>query len=219
MMKKVKSLLRLVPEVGLVYALQQVKWTLIPDWLVEFNIWDASATDISHLADLTTHDPALRWATPADAPRLAAFDIKPETLTDAFGKTVRIVICEDGDRIVGYGQYAIDHWDQSDWIRFRIRDDEFLGAGIWVDPDFRGRGLGTQIMNFGWSEMVRSGRHRTVGIVNRLNRNMKQATAKVAKVRYEPIFVVRFLGITYYRYGNRRQLGCWTPRNRLTMTF
>lgn len=219
MIKKIRSFLRLVPEVGLVYTLQQVKWTLIPDWLVEFNVWDASRTDIRHFADLTAHDPALRWATSADVPRLAAFDIKPEVLTDGLGKNVRIVIYEDGDRIVGYGQYAIDHWDQSDWLRFRIGGDEFLGAGIWVDPDYRGRGLAKRIMNFGWSEMVRSGRHRTVGIVNRLNRNMKQATAKIAEVRYDPILVVRFLGITYYRYRDRRQLGIWTPRNRLTIPF
>lgn len=219
MMKKVTSFLRMVPEVGLIYTLQQVKWTLIPDWLLEFNVWDASITDISHLADLTAHAPALRWATPADVPRLAAFDIKPEILFDALDKTVRIAIYEDGDRIVGFGQYAIDRWDQSDWLRFRIRKDEFLGAGVWVDPDFRGRGIGSSIMSFGWSEMVRSGRCRTVGIVNRLNRNMKQATAKVAKLRYEPIFVVRFLGVTYYRYGNQRQLGRWTSRNRLTITF
>lgn len=219
MMKKVKSFLRMVREVGVIYTLQQVKWTLIPDWLIELNIWDASATDIRHLADLTTHDPNLRWATPSDVPRLAAFDIKPNVLTDALNKTVRIAVYEDGDRIVGYGQYAIDHWDQSDWLRFRIGDEEFLGAGLWVDPDFRGRGLGTRIMKFGWSEMVRCGRHRAVGIVNRLNRNMKQASANVVKIRYEPIFVLRFLGFTYYRYGNQRQLGRWTPRNRLTITF
>lgn len=205
---------RKVSEVGILYALQQAKWTFLPNWLVELNIWDVNTIDIRGLATVTQHHPALRWATNADIAELIACDVAPEDLAYAFGKTLKIAVYEHEGRIVGCGQYAVGSWNQSDWLRFRLAPKDLIGAGIWVAPEFRGQRIAPQIMSFAWSHFARLGYHRIVNIINVLNRNSTRACTKVGTPSVEPFWYVRLLGFTYMHYGTVQAFGRFNRRNR-----
>ncbi len=205
---------RKISEVGPLYAVQQAKWTFLPDWLIELNVWNVNTVDIRGLAKETRHDPALRWATNRDIAELAACGVGPHDLAYAFGKTLKIAVYEHEGRIVGYGQYAVESWNQSDWLRFRFAPQDVIGAGIWVAPEFRGRRIAPQIMTFAWSHFARNGYHRLVNIINAMNRNSTRACAKVGTLSAERFWYFHLLGFTYMRYGAVRAFGRWTRRNR-----
>ncbi len=206
---------RKVSEVGLLYALQQTKWTFLPDWLIELNVWHVNTIDIRSLATVTQHDPALRWATNRDIAELVACGIRPEDLAYTFGKTLKIAVYEHEGRIVGYGQYAVESWNQDVWLRFRFAPQDLIAAGIWVAPEFRGQRIAPQIMSFAWSHFARNGYHRLVNIINALNHNSTRACAKVGTLSAERFWYFHLLGFTYMRYGTVRAFGRWTRRNRL----
>lgn len=205
---------RKVSEVGLLYALQQTKWTFLPDWLIELNVWNVNTIDIRGHALLTEHDPALRWATNRDIVELVACGVSPEALAYAFGKTLEIAVYEHEGRIVGYGQHAVGSSNQSDWLRFRFAPRDFISAEIWVAPEFRGQRIGPKIMAFAWSHFARKGYHRVVNIINVLNHNSTRACARVGALSTERFWYFRLLGFSYMRYGAVRELGRWTRRNR-----
>lgn len=205
---------RKISEVGLLYALQQTKWTFLPDWLVELNVWNVNTIDIRGLANVTRHDPALRWATNRDIADLAAYGVRPEDLAYTFGKTLKIAVYEHEGRIVGYGQYAVDSWNQDVWLRFRFAPKDLIGAGIWVAPEFRGQRIAPQIMSFAWSHFARNGYHRVVNIINALNHNSTRACSKVGTLSAERFLYFRLLGFSYLRYGAVRAFGRWSRRNR-----
>ncbi len=205
---------RKVSEVGLLYALQQTKWTFLPEWLAELNIWNVNTIDIRSHAAMTRHDPALRWATNRDIPQLLACGVKPEVLAYAFGKSTTIAVYERDGRIVGYGQYAVGAWDLGDWLRFRFAPRDFHTAEVWVAPDLRGQGIGPKIFTFATSHFARNGYHRTVAIINVLNRNSIRACAKVCSPSTERFWYLRLFGVSYVRYGAVRGVGRWARRNR-----
>jgi len=205
---------RKVAEVGMLYALQQTKWTFLPDWLIELNVWQVNTIDIRGHATMTRHDPALRWAVNRDIPDLLACGVKPEVLAYAFGKTVRIAVYERDGQIVAYGQHAVGAWQQSDWLRFRFAPRDFNAAEVWVAPDFRGQGIGPKIMAFATSHFARNGHHRAVAIINVLNRNSIRACAKVGPVSAERFWYLRLFGFSFLRYGELHGFGRWTRRNR-----
>lgn len=205
---------RKVSEVGLLYALQQTKWTFLPDWLIELNVWNVNTIDIRGHAMLTRHDPALRWATNRDIVELVACGVGPEALAYAFGKTLKIAVYEHEGRIVGYGQYAVESWNQDVWLRWRFAPRDLIGAGIWVAPEFRGQRIAPQIMNFAWSHFARNGYHRVVNIINALNQNSTRACSKVGTLSTECFWYFRLLGFSYMRYGAVTGFGRWTRRNR-----
>jgi len=143
-----------------------------------------------------------------------ACGVGPHDLAYAFGKTLKIAVYEHEGRIVGYGQYAVESWNQSDWLRFRFAPHDFIGAGIWVAPDFRGRRIAPQIMRFAWSHFARNGYHRVVNIINALNHNSTRACAKVGILSAERFWYFRLLGFSYMRYGTVHAAGRWNRRNR-----
>ena len=205
---------RKLSEVGLLYALQQAKWTFLPDWLIELNVWNVNTIDIRGHAMLTRHDAALRWATNRDIVELVACGVNPEALAYAFGKNLKIAVYEVEGRIVGYGQHAVGTSNQSDWLRFRFAPRDFIAAEIWVAPEFRGQGIGPKIMSFAWSHYAQTGHHRAVNIINVLNCNSTRAVAKTGIVSSERFWYFRLLGFSYMRYGAVTAFGRWTRRNR-----
>lgn len=205
---------RKVSEVGLLYALQQTKWTFLPDWLIELNVWNVNTVDIRGHALLTDHDPALRWATNRDIAELANCGVSPEALAYTFGKTLKIAVYEHEGRIVGYGQHAVGTSNQSDWLRFRLAPRDCMAVEFWVAPEFRGRRIGPKILAFAWSHYARNGYHRAVNIINVLNHNSTRACATAGVMSTERFWYFRLLGFSYMHYGALRAMGRWTRRNR-----
>jgi GNAT superfamily N-acetyltransferase len=212
-------ILRKWREVGPLYALQMTYWEIFPNWLFDINAWVVLATDIRKHAANRSHDPAIRWATETDIDALAACGVDRRKILKALKGDVRIALLERDGRVLVHGWYGATMHEQDDWLTFRLKPGDLMGASIWVRPDCRGQGLAPRVIGFVWSEMARAGRVRSVGIINVLNRNSRRAIAKNGSTVVGRLFYIRFLGLTYIRYGVLKKIGFWNPRNRLDLTL
>jgi ribosomal protein S18 acetylase RimI-like enzyme len=202
-------------EVGPLYALQLIYWQVVPHWLFDLNVWIVTTTDIRHRIGNAKHNPAIRWANESDIDALTRCGIERATITAAFERGVKIAVFERGGRIVAHARYGTATHEQDDWLLFKVGPHDVYGAGIWVSPDHRGRGIAPQVIPFVWSHFVRAGRGRSLGIINGLNRNSRRACAKAGVTEMGRIFYLRLLGLAYLHHGSLNRIGFWHPRNRL----
>jgi GNAT superfamily N-acetyltransferase len=204
-----------ISEVGILYALQTLKWRLVSSRQFDANLWIVVTREIQDLTAVKDHDPAIRWATPDDTPQLIACGIKPEKLKADFGNTLKIAVYKQRGRIIAYGQYAVRSWNQDDWVAFKFDQRDFHGAGIWVAPEYRGQGIAPQIMKFAWSYFAQNGFKRMIAITNTLNRNSFRAAGKVRPAIFNRFWYIRLFGFTYFHYGPFRKIGRWNPCKRI----
>jgi len=204
-------------EVGFLYVLQIAYWEIIPGWLFDFNAWVVTATDIRRQSVNMSHDPAIRWAAASDMELLVACGLSRLEISEALRRGARIAVYESDGRIIVHGWYGFAAYDQGDWVRFQLAPGEMLGIRIWVRPECRGQGLAPKVIRFVWSEMSRAGIERSVGIINVLNRNSRRALAKNDSSEAGRIYYLRFLGLTWVRYGAFWRIGSWNPGNRLDL--
>ena len=202
-------------EVGIVYALQLLKWRLVSSRQIDANVWVVVSRDIRELAAVKDHDAAIRWATASDFAELISCGIKPAKLDVDFGRTLKIAVYEHEGRIIAFAQYAVRSWDQDDWLTFKFKPRDIYGAGVWVAQEHRGQNIASRVMAFAWSNYAQNGYERMVAITNALNRNSFRAAAKVGPGNFNRIWYLRLFGFTYLHYGSVRQIGRWNPRRRL----
>ena len=164
-------------EVGILYALQLLKWRLVSSRQIDANVWVVVSRDIRELAAVKDHDAAIRWATASDFVELISCGIKPAKLDVDFGRTLKIAVYEHEGRIIAFAQYAVRSWDQDDWLTFKFKPRDIHGAGVWVAQEHRGQNIASRVMAFAWSNYAQNGYERMVAITNALNRNSFRAAA------------------------------------------
>ena len=206
---------RKTAEVGPLYALQLIFWEIFPGWLIDLNVWIVTATQMRVSAAQQSHDAGLRWAGKDDVEALIRCGLDRAKIAAGLEPGCKIAVFERGGRIVAYARYGTAPYEQDDWLRFSLMPHDVYGAGMWVAPDYRGKGIAAQLIAFVWSHFVAAGCRRSLGIINVLNRNSRQACAKAGVTEAGRIFYLRLLGMAYLRYGSINRVGRWTPEKRL----
>ncbi len=206
---------RKTTEVGPLYALQLIFWEIFPGWLFDLNVWIVTSTQMRIPAGKQSHDVALRWADEGDVDALIRCGIDRTKLVAGFERGCKIAVFERGGRILGYARYGTAPHEQDDWLLFRFMSHDVYGAGMWVAPDCRGQGIAPQLIAFVWSYYVPAGCRRSLGIINGLNRNSRQACAKAGVTEAGRVFYLRLMGLAYLHYGSINRIGRWCPEKRL----
>ncbi|MHA1571182.1 MAG: GNAT family N-acetyltransferase, partial [Alphaproteobacteria bacterium] len=122
-----------------------------------------------------------------------------------------VVALRDG-KVVGFENYQANlHWlGSGDRIGVRLDDDELWAVFSLVDPEYRRRGIVTDIIRFAGQKMREDGYRVVYGHIAEGDVPAKTAHGKRGFVPIDGWRIFRILGKTYFTSSFVRRKGRWS---------
>ena len=207
----------LTRDVGLAYAIQNALAAVLPREIFDINLVEIHAQKLDDARFGKSSDPGIRWLTPADLPDMQAFDPQAEDLEHRFAAgAVAACLFADG-KIVGWRWFQPRIFEQHDWLRFELGNDEVWGFGALIDPKRRGEGIFGRLTGFAAADLRPKGTERILALSFVLNKSAVRAKEKTGATLRFQLFWIRLLRLTLLRVNGRYRVGLWTKANPLTL--
>lgn len=156
-------------------------------------------------------DPAIRPATEADVPRM--IDIARRSFLSAFGTTAPFPLIQQWAR---RDRESVSY--PRDWAEMYVLEEAGTVAGlmqptvdeingIWVHPDFQGRGIGSRLMDAGEGVIASRGYSRSWLTCSSFNRRALEFYRRRGYTVFQSSRYLHECGVDEESFGMERQLG------------